>query len=256
MATAAPRGVVSTHATQYEYQLFPEAYFSGCDVVIYFGDVFVDDISRLQFTLQESVRPIYGYASRTWDVVARGARIVHGSFELAFREAGYLDTILGHIGQMQNKAVPALISSLSKGASAPSEWTAGIQQRIEELLNEKGGGNNNAAQQRLSAMETAIWDRAASPDTGHKHKSYFYNDRYNPEWQLPLLTKGFDIYLTYGAIQQKIQSLGGGSIPTSVDIPYTVKAIRNIQLTSCSQNVDSEGNPISETYQFIAQDLD
>lgn len=42
---------------QTEVQLFPEEYFSGADVNVYFGDVFMDDVMGLQFAIKEQVAP-------------------------------------------------------------------------------------------------------------------------------------------------------------------------------------------------------
>lgn len=127
-----PAGVTYTKQ-QIEYQQFPEEFFSGADVIIYFGDVFLADLSGLQFVLIEQVRPIYGYASYTWDVVKRGTRLVRGSFRMAFREAGYLYRVLDHLGQLGGKAAPTLAHLLGGETSVP-QWHADAMQTIEELL--------------------------------------------------------------------------------------------------------------------------
>ena len=77
-----------------EYQVYPEDYFNGCDVSVYFGDVWVDDIAAIQFRVSEEVQPIFGYNSYVWDAVARGKRLVQGSFRIHFRESNYLNKIL------------------------------------------------------------------------------------------------------------------------------------------------------------------
>ena len=77
-----------------EYQLFPEDYFSGCDISVYFGDIWVDEIVSLTFSLVEQVQPIYSYNSKTYNDVARGNRIIQGTFRINFREARYLTSIL------------------------------------------------------------------------------------------------------------------------------------------------------------------
>lgn len=139
---AAPRGIRydRTIDSSVEYQLFPEEYFSGADVSIYFGDVWLDDLTSLSFGIQEVVRPIYGYASHTWDYVMRGSRQVAGRFTIAFREAGYLNNlVLDHIAQA-GTAKPALAwlmdESQTPGAngSLVPQWQAKARERIEELL--------------------------------------------------------------------------------------------------------------------------
>ncbi|MGN0357148.1 MAG: hypothetical protein ACI4E0_04930 [Blautia sp.] len=77
-------------------------YYSGTDARIYFGDIWVDEIVEIEFGLQEQVAPIYGYGSYTWDVVARGNRVVVGQFAINFKEVGYLQTILNSLSSAMN----------------------------------------------------------------------------------------------------------------------------------------------------------
>ena len=107
---------------QTEYQYFPEDYFSGADITIYFGDIFVDDITGLEFSLQERVQPVYGYNSYTYDSVARGQRLIQGSFTIAFREAGYIYRILEHIGLEQGKAKPLIAYQLGGLTASKPKW--------------------------------------------------------------------------------------------------------------------------------------
>lgn len=124
-----------------EHQLFPEEYFSGCDVTIYFGDIFVSEISGLQFELQEKVNPIYGYASKTWDAVARGSRIVTGSFKIPFREAGYLEAITSHIALADNGSAPEIAYKMA-GEEGP-DWIADTKETIDQFLDQKTIGFND-----------------------------------------------------------------------------------------------------------------
>lgn len=94
-----PTGV-QFNKKQRDYQLFPEEYFTSTDCQVYFNDVFMDDITGLSFQLNELTDQIFGYASNTWDYHARGRRIVQGQFRVAFKEAGYIWTVLDHLGQM------------------------------------------------------------------------------------------------------------------------------------------------------------
>lgn len=133
MSSKTPMGVQYNNPNTTEYQLFPEEYFSGSDVTFYFGDIFVSEISALEFTLQEKVNPLYGYASYTWDDVARGSRLVTGSFKIPFSEAGYLDTILNRISKGADK--PSIAYEMA-GETVP-QWAAGAKETIEQALQNK-----------------------------------------------------------------------------------------------------------------------
>lgn len=103
-----------------EHQWFPPEYFSSADVSIYMGDVFLSEVSMLSFTLEEKLFPIYSYASYTYDEMARGNRIVSGQLAIPFTEAGYLDSILSHIGQFtkENERVKPKLAYKKAG----EEW--------------------------------------------------------------------------------------------------------------------------------------
>lgn len=257
---------------QTEYQLYPEEYFSGANVNVYFGDVFMDDIMALQFVMKEKVAPVYGYASRTFDRVLRGNRLVQGYFRMAFREAGYLYTVLDHIAQLQGAskhAVPAM-GYLAQGQAVP-QWHGSVKNRIEDILSnwakEKPNDPNATAEPRMVEYEKEIWGRrfVEGSDSVRKNESYFLRGRktdllgYHPTYG-QLDQKGFDIYINYGAlpdyIQQQLAKLGN-KLPNEISFNNTVRAIRNIQIMDLEVNMDAQtGEPISETYYFIAQDLD
>ena len=122
-----------------DYQLFPEDYFSGADVYLYFGDIWAEEVISLEFVLSEQVLPIFGYASYTWDYVTRGARMVTGQFRIAFKDSGYLYSILDHIGQLyqkKEKAVPYLAYAAggSDAVTIYPAWLRDAKGRIGDIL--------------------------------------------------------------------------------------------------------------------------
>lgn len=126
-----------------EHQWFPVEYFSGSDVTIYFGDTFLSECLAIEFTIDERVNPIFGYASRTWDCAARGARYVTGTFEIPFTEAGYLEAIITHIGEYstENEKVKPKMAYLMADEEVPG-WCADIKMDLEGLFDkfDKGDG--------------------------------------------------------------------------------------------------------------------
>lgn len=131
-------GIIQGSRPTQQTQIFPSHYFTGADVSIYFGDVFVDEIVDLEFALQEPVLPLKGYASHTFHRVARGARTIQGSFTINFKSNAYLYMILDHLGRMhgtQYGAVPYLSRMLNQDhARDLPEWIARAQENIEALL--------------------------------------------------------------------------------------------------------------------------
>lgn len=135
MTVVQPKGV-NFNKKQTEYQLFPEEYFTAADCYVYFNDVWLDELTGLSFSLHETVNPIFGYASNTWDYVGRGKRLVQGQFSIAFTEAGYLWTVLDHIGQKNADGKNAIGMLLNDDLQRIESRThGGVLESIEELLN-------------------------------------------------------------------------------------------------------------------------
>ena len=70
---------------QNEENLFMEEYFSSTDTKIFMDNEEQTEISYIQYSIQEQLKPIYGYSSRTWDDVAVGNRIVMGTFRVPIK---------------------------------------------------------------------------------------------------------------------------------------------------------------------------
>ena len=68
--------------SQREENLFLEEYYSGTDTKVYLNGNKQTEISYISFSLNEQLKPIYGYASRTFDDMAVGSRIVTGIFKM------------------------------------------------------------------------------------------------------------------------------------------------------------------------------
>lgn len=70
---------------QREPNLFTEEYYSSTDVQIYIDGVEQTEIGYISYAVQEQLKPLYGYASRTFDDMAVGNRIVTGMFKVPIR---------------------------------------------------------------------------------------------------------------------------------------------------------------------------
>lgn len=70
---------------QRQENLFIEEYYSSTDTKIYVDDIEQSEIAYINYSLQEQLKPIYGYASRTFDDVAVGNRIVTGMFKVSIK---------------------------------------------------------------------------------------------------------------------------------------------------------------------------
>lgn len=221
------------------------SYYSGTDIRIYFGDLWIDEVVEIDFTLQEQVAPIYGYASHTWDKVARGNRFVQGSFIINFKEAGYLQTIL---------------NSLSSEMSQENEWFD-PQEFNGNITYSKDGQSITEAQRNVPVeyviknfdaladqFEDSLWGKQSDFNSftkGRVNDSFFYGT-YDNSYNQSLKDHGFNILLTYGDAPDPSRGSNGFK---------TAQTIVDVQLTGVSQRVDPSGNPIQEVYTFIAKDV-
>ena len=237
-------------AETYTGALLNNKYYSGMCVRIYFGEYWVDEISEIEFTLQEQVAPIFGYASYTWDKVARGNRYVTGSFVINYKEVGYLQTIL---------------NSLSSNMTKENTW---FNYERFNLVNNKGVANKNLPVADLvtnfdelaESYEDALWGVEVADSKLLKSRltdTFFYGDHHNKN-NTKLKEHGFNILITYGS--EDLSTGCGGCVPTGANnegnmYSTTAQTIVNVQLTSCSQRIDPSGNPVQEVYTFIARDL-
>lgn len=234
-----------------EYTRFRADYFSGADVRIYFGDIWVDEITGLQFTLQEQVAPIYGYASYTWDKVARGTRLIQGSFRINFRESYYLHSVMDRLSSKVREA--------SDGTSGfeESKWKQGLN--IEHILKEV---ESNSFESIADEFEKTLWGAGQNSKfnkivKNREHNTYFYPEHRGPDKdghvtydsnvsQKALAENGFNIVITYGPMHAE----------NGMRASQTVHTLIGVQLTGVSQIIGGDGAPIEEEYQFIARDLD
>lgn len=223
-----------------EYTRFGSEYFSGANVGVYFGDVLVDQIFNLQFNLQEQVIPIYGYGSYTYDAVAKGQRIINGSFNIYFREAAYLKLILD---QIELELGGTQKSNPFKYDTVPEETT------IENILEELSSKTTPDFDKLATSYEEAIWGNASKDNaTDGSSKPYFIPINYNDTPKIS--SRGFDILISYGPEAKRQRKNLGELSPNT-----TVQAINGVHITSVSMIVDATGQPLYEQYSFMARDL-
>lgn len=94
-------------------------YYSVIDAEVYFGNEYVEDIHDINWSVKQNVTPLFGYNSYTYDELARGNRLIVGSFLINFTSPNYLFSILKEadkanvtsITNMTSYTVPVLSKS-------------------------------------------------------------------------------------------------------------------------------------------------
>lgn len=231
---------------QHNYQRFSEEYFAGSDVRIYFGDIWVDEVTSLQFTLQENVAPIFGYASHTYDAVARGSRQIQGTFRINFKESYYLHSITN---RLELKLKEGLVANNVPFTANKSTNVEGVT--VEQLVKQASNSTEKDFNALADEFEKSLWGSAANQylagiTNNRPREGWFY-----PQSTRPILNQvGFNIVMLYGPYAESYKA--EGTMPVST----TAHSLIGVHLTSVSQIVDGSGQPIQEEYSFIAKDLD
>lgn len=199
-----------------------EDYYTGCDVGIFIGDIWVDDVVTIQYTLTNNKSPIYGYMSEKFDAVTRGTTIVQGQFAIAFKETGYLTTILKNY-QYKNGNASRTIEELL-GESELEKRSYIDKKTGKEVVEFIGVGSAELA---FTNAEQGTPDRADR--WGYLDMAYGN-----------IIDKGFDIVVTYGDVNEQFR---GG----------TVEKLNEVHITSRSIVCEPTGEPIAEMYNFFAR---
>lgn len=108
-------------------------YYSSVDAEIYFGDIFIDEVTSITWSIQQQAMPIYGYNSYTFDDIAVGARLVQGQFAVNFTKAGYLKDL-----QEDSQFTKIARKLYGKDNEAKSYFTQDYRRRLNMPMWDKG----------------------------------------------------------------------------------------------------------------------
>lgn len=281
----------SDNVSRDNYQTYKYDYYSGADCKIFFGDIWVDDIVTVQWTAHQSKTPIYGYASQHYNAVAKGQILVQGTLSITFKETGYLNLIQAILEGQRKDAKSAVMlkveESRIRAEQGMSEFIPRLndsphgemttvnysstgqadvirkEETIEqiltskiisaglskELIKEKRASKYRDFEDFAELLEDSIWgDSNGSPfstplklrrvdEFDYSPNGGIYSPRNNDDY-----SKSLNILLTFGDIND-------------YRAEHTLVALNDVHFTSSSMIVSPTGDPIGETYDFIARDI-
>lgn len=164
---------------------------------------------------------------------------------MRFQKANGL-TVDGMAG-LQTQKKMGLVSSSSTQSSSPVVTNPVVTNPVVSGVAE----SNGSAEKKYAEYEADIWGNQSKISNLQKNAPYFYGQG----WSASLQISGFDIYINFGPLKEAIRA-NNNKLPNQVSFNTTIKAIRNVQLTDVEMVLNASGEPIAETYYFIAQDLD
>lgn len=225
-----------------EYSLYGGEYFCASDVKIYIGDIWVDDAIAISYQMEEKVTPVYGYASYTYDDIARGQRLVTGGLSINFKSAGYMNNVLKYADAIMY----AIKVGENNGTVKPIDFE---NYKLNELLSRLG---KRSFEQIAQEYERALWgemDEGNETLLNHDLTSFF-----------PHSNLGFDIRIHFGPVDEVMKDTGLEYYSQNYllkEPEYTVEVINGVQFTAVSKQATTadDSTPIMEMYGFIARDL-
>ncbi len=270
----------STNADGLRGTVYNVDYFSGAQVACYIGDVFVDEITSLNYGVSNERTPLYGYADQYFRDVSKGRVIVQGTFTINFKEAGYMFLILERYQRLLNGKSTRL---------NPFLGSADVNSRnIEQVIN--GEVSTFQRNEIIQAIAEAQANTAKIPDTAER-----FSDK---EQELTTINR-IDAARGLGGFASSARSTGGIGLAENIfevfedaiwrkppedldndhrraDEPslnpfdiyvafgdfagdnranHTIQKITGVHIVGSSKQIVIDGQPIQEAYQFIARNI-
>jgi hypothetical protein len=213
-------------------------YFTTTQARMYIGNMFVDEFNSFRMVLQDNQIPIYGYASRYFDAIGQGRSLVQGQLDINFISEGYLYTVLSEFAKAMQ------VRTTDAAAEQSSQFEKLRQSRVS--VDNQSGKNGAGADLLARGSQLAVIDRqmdvlaAQGPQALTKVPS-----NPNPPNQvgLPFTNAcypriAFDIVMVMEGANRKV-----------------VRRLEKCYLTGNEQILDQSGNPLMDSYSFIARRL-
>lgn len=187
---------------QTEENLFMEEYYSSTDTKIYMDDIEQSEIAYINYALQEQLKPIYGYASRTFDDVAVGNRIVTGMFKVPIKNPE------------SQSSMSAIIERSKK--STLEDYNENQQELMDAVDWITGGQTNNTIQSVIQEDDTTFEYRTKLINLGYDLD--YNSSSYVLEQQIKKFQADYNLdvtgILTMSTKDKIDEVLANGSMPT------------------------------------------
>jgi len=227
----------------------------------YIGQYLIDDVYRVDFTRKVTHQPIWGYASKQYDFIAKGREIVTGNIIINFRYPGYLTNAI-KVATQDSDTNKVLVKSGIKKDSKQSlgnllddihnvNSISSVMEKISNILlgtkinnsqqeNTASLSNINEINETYNELKKSLVERHTKQfsklDTGVKHLE-------SPlSIELPL----FDLEIQYG-----FQGVSGGWRRIFKDITLVGES-QVIQAGGDGSGMGSSAQCLLEAYPFFA----
>lgn len=199
------------------FEQYDTNYFTGSQVSLWFGPVYVDEILMCAFQTISNLTPQYDYASSLFKMVLEGQRIIEGSFAIFFKESDYIFRVLQRvkkdqeIGNVYNYGdVVAMSKSQFQQALRGPRW------KFENQVSMR------PASRSVGDITEYIDERIA-----RKNLDIEYN------------TDLFDLTIEYGNHRDK---------------KFALRTFEEVKIVGTAQSIAMDDEPVIEIYKFFARE--
>ena len=238
--------------TRPSFATYPQDYFCGSQTRIYFGSIFVDDIATIQYNTSHSKTPLYGYGDHKFRTVAKGQFLVRGSFTIAFKESGYLYSIIRLMRADQQKKLGQ--NNINKymdyiGQGYTPEQMLDMTSTNKATKNVFGFAKpDDDFEDVAEVLEDTIWGKKGEPTSPinriPRADELDYNRYTGSSIDSDIDIEGFDILMTFGDYRSGNDS-----------VEHTMISINNVHITGESMIVSPSAEPIGLTCEFFARGI-
>jgi hypothetical protein len=206
---------------------FSYEYFSGANTVVEVNGVEALEAAGISFGISESRRPIYGYSSRHYDVVARGQVLVQGSMLINYVHQDYLYEVLRYD---ESNAEEVLVARRTQLEDVLNQTSA-----RDELVREIGS-NYVESLDIARSFQDKYW--SVAPDAAFPNR--LLRPTYNPhDFSGPVTLK-----ITFGPRQATNQFRG-----------FTGVVLSGVYFLGRARAIQATEEVLVEEYQFIARNM-
>ncbi len=251
-AGARSQGTSDRSVSNSPLERYTTDYYAGNQVSIFLGDIWIDELTMVQYQAQQNKRPFYGYKSQRYDTVAVGTQILEGMFSLNYTHTNYL-----------NMMINAYLTKVN-----PNTAMKVNESEIQDFLTQVR--NNPAILENLSIPSNALTSDAINfmiknrfaglpfEDKATLLEEYFWRhpDDSASQGQGDVISAdnlpGFDIVIAFGNYPP--DRIGGGVDEFASS--HTFKIVKDVRIISSSIQAGVTGDPVQEVYTFLARGVD
>ncbi|MHA1832150.1 MAG: thermonuclease family protein [Candidatus Helarchaeota archaeon] len=209
---------------------YKQDYFTGVDVRVFFGDIWIDDIVMITYQYAEAKAPLFGYASQYFDAIIPGTRIVQGQFAINFKEQGYLPK--------------AIELAMEKKLAHKNIIIDNNEYPIEKYWYDYLSNINLDIIQKAIDQDKKLFGiyPLKNVEFPLRPDEMDYINAYDLIYIYPRITRGFDIIIRYFKNNK----------------PVELETLYNCHITTNGQSINIEtdnGSVVVEAYNFFAQSI-